>query len=101
MIVCCDGDGCRRSYHWLCLDPPRREEDVDSTESVFCSSCTAIMKTALKRSSGLFGQLLHKMERKNPVAFSLSKDISEYFEGVKAGPQGEYEDILPTSQKHK
>ena len=43
-----------------------------------------------------------KMERKNPTAFSLTRDISEYFEGVKVGPQGEYEDIVQTnSQKQK
>lgn len=101
MIVCCDGDGCRRSYHWLCLDPPRREEDVDSTESVYCCSCTAGMRTATKRAQGLFASLLNSIERKNPVAFRLSKDITEYFEGVKTGPQGEYEDILPANHKTK
>lgn len=99
--MCCDGDGCRRSYHWLCLDPPRREEDVDPTESIFCSSCTAAMRTATKKASGLFGTLLRKLERKNPIAFRLEKDISEYFEGVRVGPTGEYEDILPVNHKPK
>jgi len=108
MMVLCEGDGCKRSYHWLCLDPPRLEADVDETEPVFCNSCAAVMRTATKKSSGtfeksseVFGPLLSKLERKNPVSFRLSKEVTGYFDGVKVGPQGEFEEILPPSQRPK
>lgn len=43
-------------------------------------------------SRGLFSALLDQIGRRNPTAFGLPKDIQEYFEDVKAGDEGEYEE---------
>ena len=48
----------------------------------------------------MFGQLLAILHRKNPSAFHLPKDIREYFEGVRTGAEGEYEEGVPQKPKY-
>ena len=36
--------------------------------------------------------MLAILQKKNPSAFNLPKDIREYFEGVRTGTEGEYEE---------
>jgi hypothetical protein len=41
------------------------------------------------------------LEKKNPSAYSLPKDIREYFDNVKTGPSGEYEEAnVPKHKRH-
>lgn len=41
------------------------------------------------------------MDRKNPRAFRLPERLRDYFEGVKTGPDGEYEEIVSAAAKAK
>lgn len=43
---------------------------------------------------GVFGGALNNLEKSNPRAFSLPKKIQNRFEGVKAGPDGDYDDVI-------
>ena len=42
---------------------------------------------------GLFAGLKQNIRFKDPTAFNLPRDIRNYFEGVKTGEEGEYEDM--------
>lgn len=46
----------------------------------------------LNGATGPFGRLLYHLEMLNPVAFRLPLDIRDHFEGVRTGPDGEYEE---------
>ncbi|KAI9675348.1 MAG: hypothetical protein M1817_001252 [Caeruleum heppii] len=63
-------------------------------ETWFCFVCAAKQDTLAKRSGRLFAVMLFNLEKKNPVAFNLPVRIREYFEGVKTGEEGEYQDAL-------
>ena len=91
-LVCCDG--CTRSFHFNCVDPPVHE-DRDLPDEWFCNVCIARRNPAsLTRYTGIFGALLNIMEKRNSSAFRLPSETREYFEGVKTGADGEYEDIV-------
>ena len=40
----------------------------------------------------MFGELVNDLTRRNPVSFNLPGPIRDYFEGVKTGDEGEYEE---------
>lgn len=58
----------------------------------FCNACNALRNPKASDDSSLFGQLLAILQKKNPSAFHLPKDIREYFENVRTGTEGEYEE---------
>ena len=88
-LVCCDG--CTRSFHFRCVDPPIIEGALP--DEWFCNTClTARLPRGKEEENGTFGSLLANLERKNPSAFHLPKLIREYFVDVKTGAEGEYED---------
>lgn len=95
-LVCCDG--CTRSFHFKCVDPPINEGSLP--DEWFCNVCLT-KGISLPRRDGSFGALLTNLERKNPSAFHLPKDIREYFEGVKTGTEGEYEEAVPPKPKER
>ncbi|CAK7217614.1 hypothetical protein SCUCBS95973_003214 [Sporothrix curviconia] len=91
-LVCCDG--CTRSFHFNCVDPPLHE-GRDLPDEWFCNVCIGRRNPAvLMRYTGIFGALLNIMEKRNSSAFRLPSETREHFEGVKTGPDGEYEDIV-------
>ncbi|CAK7227992.1 hypothetical protein SBRCBS47491_006753 [Sporothrix bragantina] len=91
-LVCCDG--CTRSFHFNCVDPPLHE-DRDLPDEWFCNVCVGRRNpAALMRYTGIFGALLNIMEKRNSSAFRLPSETRDYFEGVKTGADGEYEDIV-------
>lgn len=49
----------------------------------------------------MFGVLLSAIDRKNPRAFRLPERVRDYFEGVKTGPEGEYEDVALAGPKSR
>lgn len=52
-----------------------------------------------KQPRGLFASSMDELDRKNPVSFSLPDPVKTYFQGVQAGPNGEYmeqQDTKPT-----
>jgi hypothetical protein len=58
----------------------------------FCNACNALRNPRANDDSRVFGQLIAILQRKNPSAFHLPKDIREYFENVRTGAEGEYEE---------
>ena len=89
-LLCCDG--CDRSFHFTCLDPPMDEDHLP--ETWFCYVCAANRNPQPKLPRGLFAALLGNLAKKNPVAYNLPVEIREYFEGVKTGDEGEYEEAV-------
>lgn len=65
----------------------------------FCNKCLSANAPRVD-TAGIFGSLLAALTRKNPVAFHLPKDIREYFENVKTGPEGEYEEGPPPKTRY-
>ncbi|KAI9809548.1 MAG: hypothetical protein M1827_006783 [Pycnora praestabilis] len=90
-LLCCDG--CDRSFHFTCLDPPM-DANGGPDEPWYCYICEARKTSQPKPSRGLFAVLLSNLLKKNPVAYNLPLDIREYFEGVKTGEEGEYEEAV-------
>lgn len=95
-LVCCDG--CTFSFHFMCIDPPMDQGHVP--DEWFCNECQVRFNPPLlNEHKGIFGSLVAGLERKNPRAFRLSEPIREYFEGVKTGMEGEYEEAGPPKPK--
>ncbi|KAL9598955.1 MAG: hypothetical protein Q9219_004138 [cf. Caloplaca sp. 3 TL-2023] len=90
-LLCCDG--CTRSYHFDCADPPH--EDVPDGEW-FCQACA--LKVPSKQGRGVFVQLLNNLQKRNPVAFELPSAIQDFYEDVVRGDDGEYEDATALSK---
>jgi hypothetical protein len=93
-LVCCDG--CQRSFHFKCVDPPMIEGSLP--DAWFCNTCDFAHNPPEREENpnSTFGPLLHSLKSKNPRAFHLPKDIRELFEGVITGAEGEYEEpVVP------
>jgi hypothetical protein len=61
----------------------------------YCNVCISNRDPAsLPTHMGPFGRLLDKLETKNSSAFRLPTDVREYFEGVRTGVDGEYEEMI-------
>ncbi|PHH58854.1 hypothetical protein CDD81_4265 [Ophiocordyceps australis] len=87
-VVCCDG--CPRSFHFECVDMAPSNHLPDEW---FCTECL-VRRFPLRVPvhKGLFGSALNLLEKSNPRAFSLPPKLQTYFEGVRAGAHGDYED---------
>lgn len=59
----------------------------------FCNVCIK-QRSGFGRHSGAFKALLESLDPKNSSAFRLPAVIREYFEGVRTGVDGEYEEIV-------
>ncbi|KAB5570511.1 hypothetical protein GE09DRAFT_1217944 [Coniochaeta sp. 2T2.1] len=92
-LLCCDG--CTRAFHLICVDPPLFEDRMPA--DWFCNVCLKA-RNAFGRHSGAFKELLERLDPKNSSAFRLPLAIRDYFEGMRTGVDGEYEDIV-TVQK--
>ncbi|EFX00425.1 phd finger domain protein [Grosmannia clavigera kw1407] len=91
-LVCCDG--CTRSFHFNCVDPPL-QEGSNLPDEWFCNVCASKRNpAALGHHQGVLGPLLNLIEKQNSSAFSLPDHVRDRFEGVKTGAEGEYEDIV-------
>ncbi|KIX03776.1 uncharacterized protein Z518_07329 [Rhinocladiella mackenziei CBS 650.93] len=95
-LLCCDG--CPNSFHHACLEPPLNpDEEVEG--EWFCPRCVARRTKEAPRPSGLLGLVIRRVDDTIPKAFALPLDIREYFEGVRTGDEGEYEEVgLPRTQ---
>lgn len=95
-LVCCDG--CAFSFHFVCIDPPMDEGHIP--DEWFCNECQIRYNPPLvDEHNGIFGPLVTNLQRKNPRAFRLPESIRDYFEGVKTGAEGEYEEAAPPKPK--
>lgn len=89
-VVCCDG--CPRSFHFECVDMVRSENLPDEW---YCNQC--LIKKYPSRvpvHQGSFASALNALEKTNSRAFSLPKKLQTRFEGVRAGTDGDYEEIV-------
>ena len=96
-LLCCDG--CPNTFHGTCLDPPINTKNPLPPEW-FCPRCIASRPSSNQvETTGIFGRVIRRVANMNPKSYSLPVDIREYFEGVKTGDEGEYEEVnLPRSQ---
>ncbi|EAQ91325.1 hypothetical protein CHGG_03260 [Chaetomium globosum CBS 148.51] len=101
-LICCDG--CTRSFHFICVDPVLSNEAM--TVEFFCNVCRVSRDPArLPTHGGIFAVMLEKLDASNSSAFRLPAPIRDLFEGVRTGPDGEYEEIVnvvkPPARKKK
>lgn len=85
-LACCDG--CTRSYHFTCLDPPR--EEAPPGELWYCQACD--FQPPALQAHGVFPLLLHRLQRQTPTAYKLPLALRNYYEDVITGEDGEYEE---------
>ncbi|KFY43036.1 hypothetical protein V494_02126, partial [Pseudogymnoascus sp. VKM F-4513 (FW-928)] len=99
-LVCCDG--CTRAFHLICVDPPM-ESVSQLPPDWYCVTCGSLRTGpgATHRRRGLFGELTMLVEKRNPSAFHLPFSIRDWFEGVRTGPEGEYEEGNPPKKKQE
>ncbi|UZJ56100.1 hypothetical protein CBS101457_005420 [Exobasidium rhododendri] len=101
-FICCDG--CPRSFHFACIDPPLDIDELPSTigdesDTWYCNVCRAEKKkaTALgkgkkagNKNGGVFGPLISHIEEVNPTIFALPLEVRSYFKGVATASDGSY-----------
>lgn len=94
-FICCDG--CPRSFHFACINPPLDIDELPSTigdqdDKWFCNACKAQMrpKSKSRPPKGTFGKLFQRLEDDNPTIFSLPQDVRNYFKGVATASDGSY-----------
>lgn len=63
-----------------------------------CNVCSRDSVSKEKIPRGLFQQLLPGVRTKNPRAFTLPNQVRGYFEGVRTGEDGEYEESHDVKQ---
>jgi hypothetical protein len=76
------------------------QEDLKDDEAWYCCICIARRDPPHKQARGIFASLLDNLEKKNPMSFNLPKDLREYFEGVKTGDEGEYEEAVTQKSRY-
>ncbi|KAH6963846.1 hypothetical protein DER45DRAFT_126257 [Fusarium avenaceum] len=88
-VVCCDG--CPRSFHFECVGMIPSDHLPDEW---FCNECLyKKYPSRMPAFKGIFAVPLTNLEKSIPRAFSLPKKLQTRFEGVKAGADGEYEEV--------
>ncbi|PBP27065.1 PHD-finger domain-containing protein [Diplocarpon rosae] len=98
-LVCCDG--CTRSFHFKCVDPPMIDDYNSQSDAWFCNTCECKRRGPHgEATSGVWGRLFSDLEDTNPRSYSLPQPIRDYFVDVKTGPDGEYEEIVPPKPKN-
>ncbi|OHE95475.1 PHD-finger domain-containing protein [Colletotrichum orchidophilum] len=97
-LVCCEN--CSRSFHFECVDLGLGDT---LPEEWFCNVCfSSRYPTRVPEHKGPFGGLMNTLEKTNPRAYKLPQGVRVYFESVKVGPEGEYEDVVvPAKPKKK
>ncbi|WVN86296.1 uncharacterized protein L203_101459 [Cryptococcus depauperatus CBS 7841] len=99
-FLCCDG--CPRSFHFMCLEPPLRLDELPSEEMWLCKECraekaieergTPPRDKAIPAIPAVFRALCKKIDEENPEQFKLPTDVRKFFAGVTTGANGEYLD---------
>ncbi|TKA45541.1 hypothetical protein B0A54_04080 [Friedmanniomyces endolithicus] len=103
-LLCCDG--CDRSFHFSCLDPPLNDEASELNEPWFCYICVAKRPIASEQPDklpqrGLFAPLFSILRKQNPSNFALPPDIRDYFEGVQADGNGNFIEALHSRTRNR
>ncbi|KAI9653481.1 MAG: hypothetical protein M1831_006029 [Alyxoria varia] len=88
-LLCCEG--CPKSMHPSCLDPPHPVSMVDEVDKWYCDECKHREDPAAAPQAGIFGSLLDNLPKQNPKEFSMPSEYRDgYFIGCSTGPRGEY-----------
>lgn len=96
-VVCCDG--CPRSFHFECVDMVQSDHLPDEW---YCNECLIRRyPSRVPVHKGIFGGALNNLEKSIPRAFSLPKRVQNRFEGVRAGVDGDYEEIISSKTAKK
>ncbi|KIO34273.1 hypothetical protein M407DRAFT_16810 [Tulasnella calospora MUT 4182] len=81
--ICCDG--CPRSFHLCCLEPPLEEPDIGKGDW-YCAKCSADRGETYENVSvvtaGLLTDLVNHAPSQLPSVFLLPEDIRTYFLGT-------------------
>jgi hypothetical protein len=96
-LLCCDG--CDRSFHFSCLDPPLNDDASELNEPWFCYICVAKRPVAAspeKQQRGLFAPLFSSLRKRNPSNFQLPEIIRDYFEAVATDKSGAFVESVHT-----
>lgn len=97
-LLCCDG--CEKSFHFTCLDPPLNREAKELDEPWYCFICVANRPLSLdspekgQAHRGMFSALLGSLKKRNPRNFELPQEVREYFEGVGTDKNGAFVEAL-------
>lgn len=96
-LLCCDG--CDKSFHFGCLDPPLTQNASELDEPWYCFGCIAKREQPQRRSRGLFAPLLSNLDKRNPSVFLLPQEIRDYFDGVATTKDGRFVEQLATKTR--
>lgn len=73
--------------------------DPDEDTAWFCWDCMVKRDPSLVGEyKGPFGALLTNLDKRHAKAFVLPKKVRDYFEGVRTGADGEYEEFVPPAK---
>ncbi|KAF8582197.1 hypothetical protein K439DRAFT_1635501 [Ramaria rubella] len=85
-------DGCPRSFHLWCLDPPMDAQDVPEGDTRwYCPACLIRQNPPPKPRRSLLAPLFHHLQMSVPTEFELPEDIRGFFKDVATGPKGSYQ----------
>lgn len=73
--------------------------DPDDDTAWFCWDCMVKRDPSLVgQHKGPFGALLTNLDKRHAKAFMLPRKVRDYFEGVRTGADGEYEEFIPPTK---
>lgn len=88
-LLCCDGEDCKRSFHFNCVFPPISDKAALG-ESWYCDDCHAKQRRSERVEDTIWHSLFSSMDKKNPAAFSLPATLRERYPNVTTTANGEY-----------
>lgn len=95
-LLCCDG--CDRSFHFSCLDPPINDDANELNEPWYCYICVAKRPVTAeqpeKPARGLFAPLLSSLKKRNPSNFTLPQEIRDRDQYVHTGKDGSFTELV-------
>ena len=95
-LLCCDG--CDRSFHFACLDPPLNENASELNEPWYCYICVGKRPFAADQSEkihrGLFAPLFSSLKRRNPANYLLPDEIRDRNQYVYTGKNGNFQESV-------
>jgi len=93
LVLC---SSCDIAYHFDCAEAPFSEENVATSTDWFCANCTSRQQDATRRfRSNIFHGLLSAGEKQEPSFYRPPAEIINFFEGVRANSEFEYDGSVP------
>ncbi|KAK5137194.1 hypothetical protein LTR08_000699 [Meristemomyces frigidus] len=102
-LLCCDG--CDRSFHFACLDPPLNENASQLNEPWYCFICVGKRPLAAGQSDklqrGLFAPLFSSLKRRNPSNYLLPDEIRDRNQYVYTSKNGDFQESVQPKTRNK